>query len=217
MSIETLIAQYGLAAIFVGAGLEGETSVVTGGLLAHEGLLSLWGTALAAVLGSFAADQIFFFAGRRYRDTARVRRIAARPAFAKALDTLDRHPTVFILSFRFLYGLRTISPIAIGTSHVPARTFIVLNAISAAVWGVLFTGIGYLFGHSLMEAIDAVMPRHKLLGIVAIIALVAVVMTGIRRWRRHRSNAARLTEADRVRSVASADGAERAPASGDLL
>ncbi len=116
MSIETLIAQYGLAAIFVGAGLEGETSVVTGGLLAHEGLLSLGGTALAAVVGSFAADQLFFFAGRRYRDTARVRRIRAKPAFAKALDTLDRHPTVFILSFRFLYGLRTISPIAIGTS-----------------------------------------------------------------------------------------------------
>jgi len=209
MSIETLIAQYGLAAIFVGAGLEGETSVVTGGLLAHEGLLSLGGTALAAVVGSFAADQLFFFAGRRYRDTARVRRIRAKPAFAKALDTLDRHPTVFILSFRFLYGLRTISPIAIGTSHVPARTFVVLNAISAAVWGVLFTGIGYLFGHSLIEAIDAVMPRHKLLAIVAIIALVALVMTTIRYWRRRRSNAARQPEAERIRSAASTDASER--------
>ncbi|MES3098299.1 DedA family protein [Sphingomonas faeni] len=209
MSIETLIAQYGLAAIFVGAGLEGETSVVTGGLLAHEGLLSLSGTALAAVVGSFAADQLFFFVGRRYRDTARVRRIAAKPAFAKALDTLDRHPTVFILSFRFLYGLRTISPIAIGTSHVPARTFVVLNAISAALWGVLFTGIGYLFGHSLIEAIDAVMPKHKLLGIVAIIALVALVMTTIRYWRRRRSNAARQPEAGERRSVESTDASNQ--------
>ncbi len=209
MSIETLIAQYGLAAIFVGAGLEGETSVVTGGLLAHEGLLSLGGTALAAVVGSFAADQLFFFAGRRYRDTARVRRIAAKPAFAKALDTLDRHPTVFILSFRFLYGLRTISPIAIGTSHVPARTFVVLNAISAAVWGVLFTGIGYLFGDSLIDAIDAVMPKHKVLGIVAIIGLVGLVMTTIRYWRRRRSNAARHPEADGVRSAAASDASKR--------
>ncbi|HXH15774.1 MAG TPA: DedA family protein [Sphingomonas sp.] len=189
MSIETLIAHYGLAAIFVGAGLEGETSVVTGGLIAHEGLVPLWGAALAAVTGSFVADQLFFLAGRRYRDTARVRRIAAKPAFAKALETLDRHPTVFILGFRFLYGLRTISPVAVGTSHVPARTFVVLNVISAAVWGVLFTGIGYLFGHSLIEAIDSVMPKHKLLGIVGVIAAVALVMTGIRYWRRRRSNA----------------------------
>lgn len=134
MSIETLIAQYGLAAIFLGAGLEGETAVVTGGVLAHQHLLPLWGTAAAAVGGSFAADQVFFLAGRRYRDTARVRKIAAKPAFAKALDTLERHPTIFILGFRFLYGLRTVSPIAIGTSHVPARTFLLLNAVAAAVW-----------------------------------------------------------------------------------
>ena len=189
MSIETLIAQYGLAAIFVGAGLEGETSVVTGGLLAHEGLLSLSGTALAAVVGSFAADQLFFFVGRRYRDTARVRRIAAKPAFAKALDTLDRHPTVFILSFRFLYGLRTISPIAIGTSHVPARTFMMLNAISAAVWGVMFTGIGYLFGDTLLDAVHKIMPKHKLAGVAILAVVVALVMTAIRYWRRRQSNA----------------------------
>jgi len=189
MSIETLIAQYGLAAIFLGAGLEGETAVVTGGVLAHQHLLPLWGSAAAAVAGSFAADQLFFLAGRRYRDTARVRKIAAKPAFAKALDTLERHPTVFILGFRFLYGLRTISPIAIGTSHVPARTFMMLNAISAAVWGVMFTGIGYLFGDTLLDAVHSIMPKHKLAGVAILAVVVAVVMTAIRYWRGRRSNA----------------------------
>jgi membrane protein DedA with SNARE-associated domain len=187
MSIETLIAQYGLAAIFLGAGIEGETAVVTGGVLAHQHLLPLWGSAAAAVAGSFAADQLFF------RDTARVRRIAAKPAFAKALDTLERHPTIFILGFRFLYGLRTISPIAIGTSHVPARTFMVLNAVSAAIWGVMFTGIGYLFGDTLLEAVHSIMPKHKLAGVVVLAIAVAVVMTAIRYWRGRRSNAAAKT------------------------
>ncbi|RZL80101.1 MAG: DedA family protein [Sphingomonas sp.] len=190
MSIETLIAQYGLVAIFLGAGIEGETAVVTGGVLAHQHLLSLGGTAAAAVAGSFVADQLFFLAGRRYRDTARVRRIAAKPAFAKALDTLERHPTVFILGFRFLYGLRTISPIAIGTSHVPARTFVVLNAVSATIWGVLFTGIGYLFGDTLLEAVHQIMPKHKLAGVAILAVAIAVVMAAIRYWRGRSSNAA---------------------------
>ncbi|WP_176499254.1 DedA family protein [Sphingomonas sp. HMP9] len=183
MSIETLIAQYGLAAIFLGAGIEGETAVVTGGVLAHQQLLPLWGSAAAAVAGSFVADQLFFLAGRRYRDTARVRRIAAKPAFAKALDALERHPTVFILGFRFLYGLRTISPIAIGTSHVPARTFMILNAVSAAAWGVIFTGIGYLFGDTLLDAVHSIMPKHKLAGVAILAIVVAVVMAAIRYWR----------------------------------
>ncbi len=195
MSIESFISQYGLAAIFLGAAFEGETSVVTGGLLAHQHLVSLVGSAAAAVTGSFFADQLFFFAGRRYRDTKRVRRIAEKPAFAKALDTLDRHPTVFILGFRFLYGLRTISPIAIGTSHIPARTFVVLNAISALVWGVLFTGIGYVFGDGLIELVDKVMPKQKLVGVAILVAVAALVITAIRFWRGRHVRKANATTA----------------------
>ena len=201
MSIESFIAEYGLAAIFLGAAFEGETSVVTGGLLAHQNLLSLAGSAAAAVTGSFFADQLFFFAGRHYRDTQRVRRIAAKPAFAKALDTLDRHPTIFILGFRFLYGLRTISPIAIGTSHIPARTFVVLNAISALVWGVVFTAIGYVFGDGLIELVDEFMPRQKLVGVAILVAVAALVIAGIRFWRGRRATKA---AADQPRANAAA-------------
>ncbi len=212
MSIETLIAQYGLAAIFLGAGIEGETAVVTGGLLAHQHLLPLWGSAAAAVTGSFAADQMFFLAGRRYRDTARVRRIAAKPAFAKALDTLERHPTIFILGFRFLYGLRTISPIAIGTSHVPARTFMLLNLVSAMVWGVLFTGIGYVFGDGLIELVDQIMPRQKLVGVAILIAVAALAIAGFRYWRRRRESGRSGAQARANAAAAStSDGAGRTP------
>ena len=48
---------------------------------------------------------------------------------------LDRWGNWFVLSFRFLYGLRTISPVAIGLSSIPAAyRFTLLNAISAMVW-----------------------------------------------------------------------------------
>ena len=66
LSIETLIAEYGLAAVFLGAGIEGETMVLAGGLFAHEGMLSLPGAMIAAACGSFVADQLFFAAGRRF-------------------------------------------------------------------------------------------------------------------------------------------------------
>lgn len=187
MSIESLITRYGLAAIFLGAGFEGETSVVTGGLLAHQHLLPLVGTGIAAATGSFAADQLFFFIGRRYRDTARIRRMTERPAFARALETLDRHPTAFILGFRFLYGLRTISPIAIGTSHVPARTFVALNAISAIVWAAVFTAVGYMFGDRVLSLLGG---RPKpLVGIAILAGVVAAVFVALRLWRRHRTKA----------------------------
>lgn len=60
--------------MFLGAGIEGETMVVTGGVLSHDGLLPVAGVAVAAAAGSFVADQAFVAIGRRFRGHPRVRR-----------------------------------------------------------------------------------------------------------------------------------------------
>ena len=67
MTLELLIAKYGLLAVFLGAGIEGETMVILGGVFAHRHLMTYWEAAAAATAGSFIADQLFFFAGRHAR------------------------------------------------------------------------------------------------------------------------------------------------------
>ncbi|WP_242097185.1 MULTISPECIES: DedA family protein [unclassified Sphingomonas] len=186
MTIAALIARYGLAAIFLGAGLEGETAVVTGGLIAHHGLVSPIGAGLAAITGSFTADQLFFLIGRRFRNSARVRRARERPAFGRALEALERHPIAFILGFRFIYGLRTISPIAIGTSKVPTATFVPLNAISAIVWGAAFTAIGYVFGNGFERLLGRILPHHRFVLLGGAIIVIAAVAFAVSRLLRHR-------------------------------
>ncbi len=185
MTIEAILSQYGLIALFFGAGLEGETVVVTGGVLAHRGIVPLPAAMAVAVLGSFVADQLFFLLGRRYRQHPRVRRIMARPAFARALATFERHPTGFILGFRFLYGVRTISPIAIGTTSVSQHSFMALNAVAAAVWGTAFTGIGYWFGSGFDALLNRYRPSTTTLALCALAVVIGVVAIGqVRRWRR---------------------------------
>ncbi|WP_331012213.1 DedA family protein [Sphingomonas sp.] len=180
MSIETLVAKYGLIALCVGAGMEGETVVLTGGVLAHRHLVPVWGAVAATALGSFVADQSFFALGRRYRDHPRVQRIMARPAFARVLATLERHPVGFILAFRFLYGLRTISPVAIGTSQVPIRRFVLLNAVAAVAWAAMFTALGYAFGEGIEELTGRFRPHlPTLLGTASGIAALVLI---VRLW-----------------------------------
>ena len=186
MSLEALLHHYGLAALFVGAGVEGETVVVGGGLLAHKGYVSLGGAMAAASAGSFVADQLFFLAGRRFRGHRWVRRFTEKPAFARALTALERYPIGFIFAFRFIYGLRTVSPIAIGTSRVEARLFLIVNAVAAIVWGVSFTTIGYLFGRQVEHLLHRFTPGLPLvLGAVGILAgLALAVHVGRLAWRR---------------------------------
>ncbi|WP_375403439.1 hypothetical protein [uncultured Sphingomonas sp.] len=59
MTLDPLVARYGLLALFLGAGIEGETTATLGGVFAHRGSFPL-PAAMAAAGGSFAADQILF-------------------------------------------------------------------------------------------------------------------------------------------------------------
>lgn len=191
VSLDALFQHYGLAALFVGAGVEGETVVVGGGLLAHKGLFPLPAAMAAAAAGSFTADQLFFLAGRRFRDHRWVKAVREKPAFARALALLEAHPIGFIFAFRFIYGLRTVSPIAIGTTRVEPRLFLIVNAVAAVVWGIVFTAIGFAFGHAFERLLHRfVPPGYIVLPVLGAIGGVAVaVHVGRLAWRRWRGDA----------------------------
>lgn len=178
MTAEALLAQYGLVAVFVGAGLEGETATVTGGLLAHEGYWPLWAAIAAATAGSFVADQLFFLIGRRFQHSRWVARVRKKPGFARAVAAFEKRPIGFIFSFRFLYGLRTVSPMAAGTTNISERLFMAVNAAAALIWATLFTGIGYLFGREFERLLGSLRPHLPWL----LAAAVAIALAGFA-WR----------------------------------
>ncbi|WP_119939439.1 DedA family protein [Neorhizobium sp. NCHU2750] len=174
MSLAHLISQYGVLAVFLGAAFEGETAVFLGGVFAHRHFLSFPEAATAAALGSFACDQAWFFAGRYANRLSIVQRLLKTDAARKVNDLLEAHPTGFILAFRFIYGMRTVSPIAIGLTSVPALRFVVLNFVAAVVWALLITAIGYLFGN----AVEALFGRLKLHLHLLIALAIAAVLVG---------------------------------------
>lgn len=187
MSLETLISEYGVPAVFLGAAFEGETAVFLGGVFAHRHFMTWWEAAAAATLGSFAADQAWFFAGRYANRLAFVQRFLKTDAASKVSRLLEAHPTGFILSFRFIYGMRTVSPVLIGLSAIPALRFVVLNLIAAVIWGTLITTIGFLFGN-VVESLFGRLKLHMHLLIMLAPIAVAVVFAvfASRQWMHHR-------------------------------
>jgi membrane protein DedA with SNARE-associated domain len=184
MALEAIIARYGLLAILIGSGIEGEAVVVTGGILAHRHLVPLWQAAAASAIGSCVVDQLWFFLGRRFRDHPWLRRFTGKPAYARAMAFLERRPNSFIFGFRFIYGLRTISPIAIGTSRIETRRFVILNMVAAAVWGPLFTLIGFVFGRAVDPILDRIEDGGRILFAIALAVAVAVAIWAFFRRRR---------------------------------
>jgi membrane protein DedA with SNARE-associated domain len=144
--MESLVLRYGIIAVFLGSGIEGEPFAIAGGVLAHRHWVSVPFALLAAIGGAVVIDQLWFFLSRHFRDGRVIARIKRRPAFSRALGWIERRPVWFVLLFRFAYGLRAVAPVAIGSSGVSARLFVPLELAAAIVWGSLFTAAGYLFG-----------------------------------------------------------------------
>ncbi|MBP6545241.1 MAG: VTT domain-containing protein [Phenylobacterium sp.] len=171
--LHNALVTYGPIAVFLGAAFEGQAAVIAGGFLAHQGLIPLWLTLTAAAVGSALIDHGLFLAGRRFRTARYVIRAAQTPAFAKALQFIERFPISYIFAFRYLFGLRMVSPIAIGVSQVSTLAFTLLNIASAVVWALVFTAVGYWFG----ETIEATFGRFK--GMEHRLTVAVVVLVGV--------------------------------------
>jgi membrane protein DedA with SNARE-associated domain len=185
VTLSELIEKYGYAVVLIGTCLEGETILVMAGFAAHQGHLALEGVIAAAFAGSLIGDQLAFFAGRRYGDRVCARFSGLRSGTDRARALLDRHGTPLLIGFRFVYGVRTVTPLAAGMSGIAPERFLLLNVLGAALWAVGVGSAGYAFGHGLELILDRVhhVEGHVLFAMAAI-GVVAAVAHHVRKKRR---------------------------------
>lgn len=143
-----IVREYGYLAVLIGTFLEGETIVLIAGFLAFSGHLELPLVMLAAFVGSTSGDQLYFFIGRFWGRKLLAKFPAWRERTERVFYHVHRHQNLLILSFRFFYGLRNVTPFAVGMSEVTTARFVTLNLIGAAIWAIIFGYAGYSFGHA---------------------------------------------------------------------
>src|SRR5262249_17862374 len=119
MEIESLIRDYGYWAILVVNMFEGETIVLLAGAAAHFGYLELPWVIASGLAGCVAGDHLWYFLGRRWGPGIISLRRSWRESAERIHETLRRHQDLLIFTFRFYYGLRAITPFAIGSAQVP--------------------------------------------------------------------------------------------------
>ncbi len=193
MNIESLVREFGYLAVFIGTFLEGETILVVAGFAAYEAYLELPFVIVAAFFGSLFGDQLYFFIGRYKGESLLKKYRSWEPRVIRFRKLMARHETWFILAFRFLYGLRTVAPFAIGLSSVSLKKFILLNILSAAIWAVTLGVLGFFFGQ-IMEAVVDDIKKYELI-IMGGIFLVASVIYIVKRLRGRKKMKSRLIEA----------------------
>jgi membrane protein DedA with SNARE-associated domain len=132
-----------------------ESSVITAGVVASSGDLSVPMIVLAAAAGAFAGDNAAYLLGRRFgtRIEARFfRGERGRKQIRWAERQLAERGGELILIGRFIPGGRTAVTLSAGTLRYPWRRFALFDAVAALVWAFYATLLGYFGGRAFVHA-----------------------------------------------------------------
>ena len=174
--MESYIEHFGYLAVLVGTFLEGETVLVLAGFAAHRGYLSLPVVIVVAFAGTVFGDQLFYYLGRKHSAFILSRKPGWQSNLDKARRLLHKHKFLTILCFRFIYGLRTVTPFSLGIAEISPRLFVPLNILGGIVWSVSIGCAGYYFGHAL-EAIFGHLKHIELWVMASIVLLGGIIWT----------------------------------------
>jgi membrane protein DedA with SNARE-associated domain len=199
------------AITFLWTFLEGETFVIFAGALAVPGLgdfetppINIYWLILCAWIGSFSGDQLYFFLGRRFGPPILRRFPRLRGGVQLAIDLLHKYHTLFILSYRYMYGVRNFASFGLGMSELRWPRFAMLNFLAAFLWANSFAWGGYLLGLFFASVLERINFTYILLGVLLFVIGVFLAMHFLGRARYHKA-VARSQRAHAQESAPKAD------------
>jgi membrane-associated protein len=135
--------------MLVGFFFPGDTLLLSAGIFAAQGKLSIFSVIVVVALAAIAGDNVGYTIGN----------LAGPRLFRKKDGLLFRHEYIeraqkFYLRFgakamllaHFLPIIRTFAPIVAGVGKMSRSKFVIFDAIGYSAWAVIVTLIGYWFG-----------------------------------------------------------------------
>lgn len=181
--MQQLLMRFGLPALFLGAALEGDVSMILAGVAAHLGLLDPVAAFLVGAAGAVISDLGWFWFGR-WRG-AYIRGHALYLRAGPAIERFaDRIGLLQIPLARFVYGTRIATMIFWGSRGLRLWRFILADLPGCILWSGLLGGLGFLASDSAATVLGRV--KHVevwLLYALILAALVFALFHGIGRRR----------------------------------
>ncbi len=140
-----------------GVPLPGETALLTAGVLAGAGRLSLPLVIVVAIAAAVAGDTLGYWLGRRGGRAVLTHRGPLKGLRALGLERgerfFDRHGAKTVFLGRFVPGVRIVAAVLAGAAAMPWPRFAVYNLAGAFVWAATVASLASLVGPTLAAAL----------------------------------------------------------------
>ncbi|HYG62936.1 MAG TPA: DedA family protein [Thermoanaerobaculia bacterium] len=168
--------------------LPGDSLLFAAGTFAATGSLSLWWLMLLLFIAAVLGDTVNYWIGHSLGPRLlKMRRIIKPEHLQRTHDFYERYGGKTIVIARFVPIVRTFAPFVAGLGSMTYGRFMTYNVAGAALWVVLCTMAGYLFGN-----LPFVQENFSLviLGIIFVSILPAVIEILRARGAKRRGDAA---------------------------
>jgi membrane-associated protein len=164
-----------------------ETAVITGGVLAGAGDMSLPLIIVLAASGAFLGDNTSYLIGRHYGEPAKRRFFSGRKAHERihwAEEQLQERGGELIVVARFIPAGRTVVTLSAGALRMPWRRFAVADAVASLIWALYASLLGYFGGKAFED--------QPWKGLLLALGIAFSVVGGVElvRWLRRRRRVA---------------------------
>jgi membrane protein DedA with SNARE-associated domain/rhodanese-related sulfurtransferase len=215
-----LIAQYGLALVFVnvlleraGLPLPATPTLLICGALAATGRLSAGSILVLAVLACVIGDTLWYVAGRYYG--RRVMKFLCRVSLSpdscvrSTENRFERWGRVTLILAKFVPGLSTVVRPLAGAMRLSWGSFELFNGVGSILWAGAAIGTGMLF----QTQIGMLLLRLRDLGTIAgeLTLVIVLLYIAYKWWERRRYNAALRLPRITVEELHELIGGESAP------
>jgi membrane-associated protein len=188
--IPYLVSTYGYIGIFVIIFLEsgiffplpGDSLLFTAGIVGPLYGLRVSYVVLLALVAAFFGGMAGYIIGlyiEKLHRFAFFRKILKPEYILRTHTFFERHGRAAIIISRFVPVVRTFAPIAAGIGRMSVRKFLLSNLLSAIIWTVTVTLVGYGLGKRFPQV------GNYLHYLAAFIILVSI-LPGVFGWLRHR-------------------------------
>jgi len=172
--MEDLIRDWGYIVLFLYSFGGGFVALVVAGILAYSGDLNIFYVLIVAGVANFIGDQFLFTMARKNKVQAKEMMKKHQRKIAMAHLLMRRYGSLVIFIQKYIYGIKTLIPLAMGLTKYDMKKFLFYNIFATIAWTLIIGISSYMLGELVYKYLD----EFKTYAIVfVVVILVAVTYT----------------------------------------
>lgn len=153
------LSTYGYVILFLYSFGGGFFALVAAGILSYAGKMDITVSITVAFIANFIGDTVLFYIARYNKSIIMPYIKKHRRKLALSSVMMKKYGDKIIFFQKFIYGVKTLVPIAIGFTRYDFKKFTIYNLISALVWALVF-GLGSFYAGKYLMKIVLYLKNH---------------------------------------------------------